>query len=423
MDSAHRRANELVAEGRFSEADPWFLNALARQPGDLALIRDFVSAVSSAASAHGAERPQAARQQLEWLADFLSQRVIHVAPDDLDELLELRSQIQTSTQVAPERSSGGATRAAEKERDQLVARHKSRLPESLETLRKLAGKLEALPRSPSSDEILERVAAATAFEELQARAKAQFEVAEKPNRDPVDAAYILQGVESLLREAYSLVAQLDEKRTKKLASLRVELERASRAAAERQAAAESKEAWDDWSREHKKTLASVSSWNPPEKGAPKGRCQSQLRRLQDVAGSLQELLSGRLKGGPAERSATKELEAVGSQMRRAAEAQQRLYNRWAMGRVEETFRIGCGYLGVVSDDKEDLENLIVKQLGPVDQRLLSPEVQRCYAEVFEYLFSKLAAPKKDAAGFKKKGSKLRLLKRMSESEKTSMDKF
>ena len=71
MDPAHRKARTLAAAGDYAGADPWFLNALARNPGDLPLIVDFTEAVQAAAAARQSTAPQVAQRQLEWLADFV----------------------------------------------------------------------------------------------------------------------------------------------------------------------------------------------------------------------------------------------------------------------------------------------------------------------------------------------------------------
>ena len=61
-------------------------------------------------------------------------------------------------------------------------------------------------------------------------------------------------------------------------------------------------------------------------------------------------------------------------------------------------------------------------MGQIDPRLLTIEVQRCYTEVFEYLFARLPGPKsKD--DFSTEGSKLNVLREMADKKKKALADF
>ncbi len=65
---------------------------------------------------------------------------------------------------------------------------------------------------------------------------------------------------------------------------------------------------------------------------------------------------------------------------------------------------------------------MIQHFGPIDLRILSHEVQRCYNEVFELLFQKLDSPD-DAKDFDKRGTKLHVLKAMMKTPKTPLGDF
>ncbi|MCP4809631.1 MAG: hypothetical protein GY913_28185 [Proteobacteria bacterium] len=91
MDVAHARALAFVEAGDLESADPWFLNALARHPGDVRILTDFAHAMASAQDA----------EQLIWLEGFLHERIAHVEAPDVPRVLALVAEIREARAAIP----------------------------------------------------------------------------------------------------------------------------------------------------------------------------------------------------------------------------------------------------------------------------------------------------------------------------------
>lgn len=116
------------------------------------------------------------------------------------------------------------------------------------------------------------------------------------------------------------------------------------------------------------------------------------------------------------RNAQQEIEKI-------AANQQLRYDRWALSQIKTGYHACMSHAGII-DDKEKIAKALTDNFGRIDSRNLGPELQRIYAEVFEYIFRKLDEPSKDAdKSFANKGGKLFVLETMMDMKKLSPRDF
>lgn len=96
------------------------------------------------------------------------------------------------------------------------------------------------------------------------------------------------------------------------------------------------------------------------------------------------------------------------------------YQEWVVRTIKSAFDEGKEHVGVLNDRKKIAE-VIIDNLGEIDQTILQPMVSRLYHECLEYFLGKLKIPKEDQ--FKKQDSKIRVLEVLATKEKKGLEAF
>jgi len=284
MDIAHAKARAFVDAGDFAAADPWFLNALARNPGDVSILRDFASAMARTGDA----------EQLRWLETFLGDRVAHVEPGLVDEVLGLIAETRARRDALP-----------------------TPPPEPV---------VDDTPEDPF--ELAERP-----FRELLDKAEAAD--------DPRVASHLLQAADGFARQ----LVMADPARA---SSVLDALDRVANNRVEQQHLAQ----WTAFDADHR-----LRDWTAPGgwKGK-KGACQRRLEELGAMQRAL--ATKAAMWTGAGRERADERLREIEGLAGDAAEAQQRRYELWAMARIRKGLEKGKEAMGVIDDESAIADALV-----------------------------------------------------------------
>ncbi len=150
--------------------------------------------------------------------------------------------------------------------------------------------------------------------------------------------------------------------------------------------------------------------------------QGQLRDLQLLLERALDFLP-RVRETSEENSLKALMRNAQQEIEKIAANQQLRYDRWALSQIKTGYHACMSHAGII-DDKEKIAKALTDNFGRIDSRNLGPELQRIYAEVFEYIFRKLDEPSKDAdKSFANKGGKLFVLETMMDMKKLSPRDF
>jgi hypothetical protein len=432
------QAKQLTSEGQYGEAVYYFTNALSHAPGDMGVIDAYRQAVlETLAVATQADGDADERmQQLDWLEAFLLDQTAQVSCENVPALLaqvqdvhKRRAALQQAApvQVDPE-TEAMAGRLTKLQKGKL----KLSIPTKVEALQERIELLTALKDYAVTDGGLSNDDEAVAklethlgqlndilrFELLRQEVEALLDLASK-QASTDSAAYTLQLCESNIREVVVLGHRVDKKRKSAGAALVEKLRATSDGIAERSRKESSKAAWAELQGTIEKPLTEAKKWRPPSKGSANRSCQSQLERVEQLSRQLSKGYP-RLSHPDYQAKAEQQMEVVQSLAATAGQEQQKSYNAWAMKQIRLGYENGEDETGAFGDE-EKLGALMVQFLGGIDTRYLTADVQRCYTEVFEYLFKGLKGPK-NKQDFKTKGRKLKVLSDIFEKlKKTPAD--
>ncbi len=181
--------------------------------------------------------------------------------------------------------------------------------------------------------------------------------------------------------------------------------------------------WDRFQLTFEQQLVEARYWfagNGPAKIDGSGHIQNQIRRIQVLMRALQDVLP-KLNHQDVAKKAIVVAEEFSNLMTVASQKQQRAYNEWAMTLLKKAMKEGDVHTGVI-DDEVSLGKSMENNFGPIDTRLLTQEVHRCYTEVFEHLFSHLDKPDNEN-DFEKPGAKLKLLRDLFAFQKKDPQDF
>ena len=437
--SALAQARELSSAGRHREAVYYYTNALTHAPGDVDIVQAYASAVLDAieVSVSAEEGGYEASQQLEWLEAFLVDQTAHVPSEHIPSLVERISEVQQRraelAKAIPADVDPEVDELARKLRKLADGKMKFTVPKMLESLREQTEALTELRQYATADgglsdqdkevvkldEHLQTLATTTRYELLRQEIEALLGLARK-EKSTDGAAYCLQLCESNVRELVVLAHRVDKTRRGAAATLVADLRKVSDEMSERSHKETSEAAWKEIEGAIEGDLKKATAWKPPKRGVASKACQLQLERL-DVINRRLGAGYGGLPHPQFSKKAEKLMEKIQSLAAKASLEQQKAYNAWAMKQIREGFEKGEDETGILGDE-EELGVLMVKHLGPVDSRFLTSDVQRCYTEVFEYLFQELKGPK-NKEDFKTKGRKLKVLSDLFDKAKKDIKDF
>lgn len=399
-------------------------NAIAQSPGDLDLIREYVASARERISA--TSDPTEAVAQTDALLSFLSQQATHVSADDVDALAALADEVIADGQPTPDTSTQEGEDSMAESFQAFCADLPTDLPADADGLReRLAEAVQfrdyaeetgaAFPTD--AEAYVARLQAALQHDAASVEGRALFDLACQES-DATVTAYLLQSCEAAVRQVVLLEPQVDSERVEAgrvlLAALRQESERVQEQVQREEAEA----AWTSFEKEHRTKRRAVETWKRPKKVALDGACTRHLNAVQELMQAVQRVLP-RLAHPNVQQKATALLESLGEKLEEAAVAQQRRYNQHAMAAIQTGYKAGVEHAGFI-DNERKIGKALIDHLGPLDLRHLTSEVQRCYSEVFEYLYGRLDRPG-SANDFESDKNKLYVLKEMFDADKTPLD--
>lgn len=399
-------------------------NALAQSPGDLDLIREYVASARERIGA--TSDPTEAVAQTDALLSFLSQQATHVSADDVDALAALADEVIADGQPTPDAPTQNVEDPMAEPFQTFCADLSADLPADADGLRERLTEAvqfrdyaeETGVEFPSDAEVyVARLQAALQHDAAFTEGRALLDLARQES-DATVTAYLLQSCEAAVRQAVLLERQLGPERVESGRFLLTELRQESERVQEQVQREEAEAAWASFEREHQTEVRAVETWKRPTKVALDGACTRQLNAVQELMQAVQRVLP-RLAHPDVQQKATALLESLGEKLEEAAVVQQRRYNQHAMAAIQTGYKAGVAHAGFI-DDERKIGKALIEHLGPLDLRHLTSEVQRCYSEVFEYLYGRLDRPG-SANDFESDKNKLYVLKEMFDAEKTPLD--
>jgi hypothetical protein len=430
---SYNKALVLKKNQNYEESSYYFVNAIGYAPGQLVLIKGFTDLLIEWAQQLEHQGDEVTSfQQLDRAESFLVNAVPFVKPEDLPEILILLKSINqlkednSSTPPSEEdpcEAQANNDLALYKEGKFNSSDHGSskEIQQRLEKLLVVQQLLSSLPHDKLPDQTaldndIIRLQRGFQFESLYEEASNLLLMARATKATA--GAMILQNVENLARQLVTW-PEIDDRQERiidLLRKLKVESDRILDLSRNE----DSEIAWNAFIKVHGTKIQDAKNWFTKKDSEIKGSSQQYIDELKDIMRVLQELLP-RLNHLDIYRKAVSLAEELGLLMGQAANTQQMEYNKWVMSLLIEAMRKGDEYIGIIDNEKA-LAKSMVDILGPIDTRVLTQEVSRCYTEVFEHLFSHLDRPHTDK-DFESEGSKLKLLKDLFEHSKRTMQDF
>lgn len=434
-------------------------NRLARQPGDLELIEEYVGLVlDSTSQEDGAED----LETYDRLEGFLLSRAEDVEPEEIDALLEMANNLderrervlrQSEPDVQSSETDQKAVDAYEKRGKDGIDTTVPENPEEAEQKLSLSKAVQALIRDQDREpldglsNLIERLQVATQADTSLRRAKQIIESAREES-DSSQAAYILQSAEQAIQQLVMKRSDLGSARREKIQETVQELERVSGKITKARRSEEDRRRWERFLDGHGEDLEELESWDPHgeekqfrekfqsvsdgEDGSTKlsmaktrkeprrNILTKKIARLKDLLQTMSSV-TDEMSTSSGQEKARKKIESLSQTLEAAQQKREQVYNEFALARIRKCFSKAEGETGAW-DDKAGIADQLVKYLAEVDQRFLTSEVGRSYSEVFEHLYGKLKRAKSDD-DFEEEGRKLNVLKRMNETEVIGIESF
>ncbi len=248
-------------------------NRLARQPGDLELIEEYVGLVlDSTSQEDGAEE----LETYDRLEGFLLSRAEDVEPEEIDALLEMANNLderrervlrQSEPDVQSSETDQKAVDAYEKWGKDGIDTTVPENPEEAEQKLSLSKAVQALIRDQDREpldglgNLIERLQVATQADTSLRRAKQIIESAREES-DSSQAAYILQSAEQAIQQLVMKRSDLGSARREKIQETVQELEGVSGKITKARRSEEDRRRWERFLDGHGEDLEELESWDP-----------------------------------------------------------------------------------------------------------------------------------------------------------------
>lgn len=430
------KARHYKSSGRNEIALLILEGGVIRHPEAITLLKEYVALARSVAQALPAEQNA---QQLANLALFVQARISFISIENIEHVVALADEISvaaeaanTALEEAPlltdaelaylESIKNGPLSLIE-----IAPAQESSLSEAAHSLERLLDYATFKKLDSQTVELiqegLEQVRSAQQFDLSLAEADRVLDSI--TSSDECLAGYLLQQADQILRNLAVDTTEIASWRSTKLISavqrLSTESEKASVTTKERDA----KEYFKSFETSFKKEIEELDSLpHPGDSAHPDGVLQKIITAIQKAMQRLLEL-SPALSGTEYAPKISAEFHDLQAKAIKWSQEQQRRYDQWAMSNIRSGYQEACDHISkVVLDDEEKIARAIISHFAEIDVRLLSPEVQRTYSEIFEIVYSRLNAPKRDEKkDFTDEGGKLYTLKIMMVKTKKSLSDF
>lgn len=436
---AHTRAKELFKSRQYKGATFYFINSLAKSPGNMTIINDYFSAVFEITEENqNSEKNAEALDQLDWLESFLHEQVPYVPTNSIPDLLELASKVENKKTLISKTTDNDTDPIEENMIEEFKRFKNGTLAEDIPdssfeiekriedfaNLREYAVSVDVEGTESEAinriDQSIERLRLVLQFDALIAEMEGLINTYYELQSNPTDAAYCLQLCEASIRQLVVLKNQfpLDKDRHAKVDQLLDTLKSESVTIAEESQKEHSEETWSEFTERIAGDWLAVHDWaNSHNKNSNKADRDCQ-RQIDNIKGIIQELNKAMIQLSCNEtlKKASKRLMELNRLLEDATIEQHQKYNIWAMNNIQSA------YMNCFGKGKEDIGKIMVAKLAQIDVRILTWEAHRCYMEVFDYFFNKLKGPKKEDA-FNKKDNKLKVIKDMFGKGKKELTAF
>ncbi len=436
-------ASRLRAEGRLRDAAIYQLNGLTHDPSDPSLLTEHVAVVVALVEQHrGAGDIEEAEALLTELERTLAGLLGRTDPDHLEAVRAhlgavqgMRNQLDARSSSTPARElhlldqklTSALARIAQGRFDWSVP------PEDVVASTRLAEVAALIEAADEADDVVDRsvrdrlmefveaLRRSVGLDEACTDATAAMKSAAQEEDTRISVALLQQG-EAALRGYLPTLRTLDAARQDKLLRRLDALTKALEGELSALRSERSKARWQAFLTETGSALDEARRWAPNASVFTGSKHHdAQLQRVQKLMDGAGEVLR-ELDDPGVRRIAGGLLRELGELASKAAAAQREAYGRWAINLVQQCFERASQHIKVTGNDEEGMDDTIVTILGDVNPALLSTEAGRAYTEVLEYFLAKLYAPGKDK-GFDKPGARLRVLKRLAQSNKAALSDF
>jgi len=436
-------------------------NRLARQPGDLKVIEEYVDLMLDFSSQEqGAER----LETYDRLEGFLLSRAEDVEPDEVDALLDMADKLderrervlrQSEPDVQTPETDQRVVDTYKKWREGGIDTTIPEDPEEAEQKLSLAEAVQALIRDQDQEpldgleSLIDQLQLATQADGSLRRAEQIIESAENES-DNSQAAYILQSAEQAVQQLVMKREDLGPARRKRIHEIVRDLESISNKITKSRHSEDDRRRWENFLHEHEEDLEEFESWNPLEskyffrditetlskrddeadtfsvaktKREPGGKTHltPKTDRLERLIQALSRL-ADEMRTSSGQEAVKEKIESLSQTLDAARQKREQVYNEFALARIRKCFSNAKKAIGNVRSDEQEIADQLEKYLAEVDQRFLTSEMSRSYSEVFEYLYGKLKRAKSND-DFEEAGRKLNVLKRMTEKEVIGIEAF
>ena len=251
----------------------------------------------------------------------------------------------------------------------------------------------------------------------------QFIDAALSAEEPTESAYLMQLAEQQNRQLVVRRLELTAEQQSQVHALTRRVESASETIVERKRQRQDQRLWTKLEQAHSDIEDILSEDLPRARDNVKkggGKFTKRIERREKVLREVNDLLP-QFRTQDFRERAIDTIELLSDQLEVLQMRRQQTYNKFALHYIGEALDEGYGDTGKLGT-KSRLGRSIRFNLGKIDRRYLTEEVNRAYSEVFEILFNGLKKAK-SADDFEEPGRKLFTLKKMTNKEPTPIDSF
>lgn len=406
-ETSFQKGNECVDKGNIRLATFYYVNALGKAPGNMTVIQKYREVIQNAiAKSTDVEEKFSYYTALE---SFLQNQISTVEVGKVEQISQWLNDL-----------------AAERDKLENDAVADSGSAE------------EADDVTDNSSDTFDELK--NALEKLEASVRQSLETG-LSNPVYLDiASYQLQECEQIMRSIIALAPQLDQTRQESVAACYAGLQKLSEDVVNQK----SKVLWDAFYAEHQKFVndyngLSVVKTTPTENPSIPGNMEKRLKLIQKEMAKLQALLpklSEKYVGDMSIDYAKDSFKAQNAsaliqQMQlwqsESAEKQFQAFNKWAVEKIRTANDKAYEAVGWVTNGKAGrgtIANALIDNLGPIDTRFLTSEVNRCYQEVLnKYLASNQLNPVKNDDSWKEEGNMGHTMLQLIEKPKVKLSQF
>ena len=393
---SHERALNAQRNNDIELASMYFMNALSFSPGNINIIRDYVSMIINRAN----EDTTLPYDTFDALDNFLNAQIMTVKPDDLPKIWELRSELSAMQEKNLSRDVEPAVDLAELEGQ--VKQHRSRalksrtLEEYLSNLQEAQRVLDysGLNDPDVSDNLHTGLMIKATIEQINI-------MLSRTENNSLWSAYYFQLAESSFQQVLALSMKLPYQVSEECLAVRTKI--------------------DDRIKQFSEERSSVamsnirSGYEALRKTKSSGTNQAEINRLNSFMQSL-SVTAHEITSEQHNNELQEIVESVQKRLLDYRMKQEEQYNVWAVYQLKMMMREAekhdrTLYKGKLRDSKSMCE-VMIKRLSPIDTRLLNFGAQHVFSKVYEEYYGKLDSE-----------NQTRLDEAMAYNDKRGLDEF